>query len=258
MSIHPTAIIEDGAVLGSNPSVGPYSHIGPNVVVGDDCDIKSHVVVDGHTKIGDRAAIFPFACVGAIPQDKKYDGEKTFLEIGDDVVIREHVTIQPGTSSGGGITRVGNSVLLMVGCHVAHDCLLGDHIILVNNSMLGGHVVVEDFAIVGGLSGVHQYVRIGQHAMVGGMSGVDKDVLPFSMIAGERANLKGLNLIGLKRRKFNRNQISDLRDALDVLSKGDGLLSENLDKIRAELTDHGALDELLSFIEKSGNRGLTL
>ena len=198
-TIHPTAIIEDGAQLGENVSIGAYSVIGPEVTLGDGVTLESHVVVGGVTSIGAGTHIFPFASIGLQPQDLKFQGEVSRLEIGSNNVIREHVTMNPGTEGGGLLTKVGNDCLFMVGAHVAHDCQVSDHVILVNSATLAGHVEVGEFAIVGGLSAVHQFVRIGKHAMIGGMSGVENDVIPYGTVTGNRAHLLGLNLVGLKR-----------------------------------------------------------
>ena len=186
-SIHPTAVIDPAARIGAGVSIGPYCVIGPEVTLKDKVILHSHVVIDGTTEIGEETEIFPFASIGHRPQDKKFFGEKSQLIIGQRNVIREHVTMNPGTDGGGLITRVGNDCLFMASSHVAHDCLVGNHVILANNATLAGHVTVGDFAIIGGLSAIHQFVRIGAHAFIGGMSGVEKDVIPFGTVKGERA-----------------------------------------------------------------------
>ncbi|MGE5270593.1 MAG: acyl-ACP--UDP-N-acetylglucosamine O-acyltransferase, partial [Thiohalocapsa sp.] len=205
--IHPTAVVDAGARLADDVVIGPYCVIGAQVSLLAGVALKSHVVIDGRTTIGARTRIFPFASIGHETQDLKYKGEPSTLEIGHDNTIREHVTINPGTEGGGMVTCVGSHCLLMVGAHVAHDCQIGDHVILVNNATLGGHVVVEDYAILGGLSAVHQFVRIGRHAMIGGMSGVERDVIPYGLVMGDRARLTGINLIGMQRRGFSREAI---------------------------------------------------
>src|SRR3989338_10268089 len=192
--IHPTAVVSPKANLDEGVSIGPYCCVGDHVVLKKGVQLVSHVVVDGHTRIGEDSVIFPFSSIGLRPQDKKFHGEDSFLEIGNNCHIREHVTINPGTEGGGLYTRIGNDCLLMVASHVAHDCHLGDHVILSNNATLAGHVFVDDFAILGGLSAVHQFVRIGRHAMIGGATGVEGDVIPFGMVLGNRAKLVGLNL----------------------------------------------------------------
>ncbi|MEX0760145.1 MAG: acyl-ACP--UDP-N-acetylglucosamine O-acyltransferase, partial [Tistlia sp.] len=209
-SVHATAIVEAGARLGEGVEVGPFCLVGPEVELGDRVKLHSHVVVAGRTSIGAGTAIFPFASLGHAPQDLKYAGEASRLEIGRDNVIREQVTMNPGTAGGGLLTRVGDGCLFMVGAHVAHDCPVGDRVILANNATLAGHVQVGEQAIVGGLSAVHQFVRIGRHAMIGGMSGIEHDVIPYGLAMGERARLGGLNLVGLKRRGYERGQIQGM------------------------------------------------
>ena len=207
-AIHPTAVIEDGAELGANVEVGPYSIVGAEVSLGDGVRLHSHVVVGGQTTIGPGTEIFPFASIGLAPQDLKYAGEKSTLTIGARVRIREHVTMNPGTEGGGLITSVGDDCLFMVGSHVAHDCIVGNNVILANNATIAGHVQVGDFAILGGLSAVHQFVRIGAHSMIGGMSGIEQDLIPYGSAMGERARLRGLNLVGIKRRDYSRTKFT--------------------------------------------------
>ena len=211
IDIHKSSIISKETKLGSKVKIGPYCMLGPNVQVGNNVKIYSHVNLDGYTIIGSDTQIFPFASIGTVPQDLKYKGEKSKLLIGSNNIIREYVTMNPGTKGGGLITKIGNNCLFMIGSHVAHDCFIGNNVIMANNATLAGHVCIDDFAILGGLSAVHQFVRIGKHAMVGGMSGVENDVIPYGSVMGDRAFLSGLNIIGLKRRGFNRNEIQDLR-----------------------------------------------
>lgn len=215
--IHSTAIVEDGAVIGENVRVGPYSVVGPDVRLADGVILEAHVAVAGHTSIGAGTHIFPFASIGHKPQDLKFAGEVTELVIGANNQIREHVTMNPGTEGGGGVTRVGDNCLFMVGAHVGHDCLVGDHAILANNATLAGHVELADFVILGGLSAVRQWSRIGTGAIVGGMTGVEFDVIPYGSVIGDRARLAGLNLIGLKRKGLPREQIHALRAAYRAL-----------------------------------------
>ncbi|MEM9060149.1 MAG: acyl-ACP--UDP-N-acetylglucosamine O-acyltransferase [Pseudomonadota bacterium] len=248
MTIHPTAIVEDGATLGADVKIGPYSVIGPDVVLGDGVELMSHVVVAGHTKIGDETRIWPFASVGHRPQDLKYAGEKSYLEIGARNMIREHVTLNPGTEGGGLVTRVGNGNLFMMGSHVGHDCQVGDSCVLANNATLAGHVEIGDFAILGGLSAVQQFSRIGMHVMVGGMSGVEKDVIPFGSVIGNRAHLGGLNLIGLKRRGFDRDTIHALRSAYREIFSGDGHLMDRAAEAADRYASIEAVQEITSFI----------
>ena len=215
--IHPTAVVDGGARIGANVTVGPYSIVGTGVELAEGVTVMSHVVVNGRTSIGANTKVYPFASVGLAPQDLKYKGEPSRLEIGCNNIIREHVTMHGGTEGGGMVTRVGNNGLFMVACHVAHDCRIGDHVVMVNNATLGGHVMVGDWAILGGLAAVHQYVRIGRHAMVGGLSGVENDVIPYGSVTGNRARLQGLNIIGLKRRGISRDDIHTLRNAYRLL-----------------------------------------
>jgi UDP-N-acetylglucosamine acyltransferase len=256
MQIHPTAIVAPGARLADNVVIGPYCVIGEHVVLSQGVSLKSHIVIDGWTTIGERTRIFPFASIGHEPQDLKYKGEPSSLEIGHDNTIREHVTINPGTEGGGMVTRVGNHCLLMVGAHVAHDCQVGDHVILVNNATLSGHVVMEDYAILGGLSAVHQFVRIGQHAMIGGMSGVERDVIPYGMVMGDRARLNGLNIVGMQRRGFSRDDIQVLRNAYNCLFGDEGTLSERVDEVAKRFGGVAPVDDLVAFIRADSSRAI--
>ncbi|MFQ5564989.1 MAG: acyl-ACP--UDP-N-acetylglucosamine O-acyltransferase [Paracoccaceae bacterium] len=222
MTVHPTAIVEDGARLAGDVTIGPYCTVGRHVTLEAGVELVSHVAVAGHTRVGARTRIWPFASIGHQPQDLKFAGEESRLEIGAACMIREHVTMNPGTSGGGLLTRVGSNCLFMMGCHVAHDCQIGDNVIMANNAHLAGHVEIGEFAVLGGLSAVHQFVRIGAHAMVGGVSGVDKDVIPFGSVIGNRAELGGLNLVGLKRRGFDRGDIHALRGAYRLIFHGEG------------------------------------
>lgn len=230
-NIHPTAIIEEGARLGDNINIGPYCIMGPHVTLKDNVKLHAHVVVEGHTTIGEGTEIFPFASIGTAPQDLKYAGEASILEIGKNNKIREYVTINPGTAGDQMKTVIGDNCLLMIGAHVAHDCVLGNSVIMANNATLGGHVVVGDNAVIGGLSGIHQFVRIGEHAVIGGMSGVDNDVIPYGRVKGERAFLAGLNLIGLERRGFDKSQIKTLQKAFKQLFDNEGTLEQRLQEI---------------------------
>jgi len=246
--IHPTAIIADGAKLGADVRIGAYCVVGPQVTLGDGVILHSHVVVDGLTEIGAQTEIFPFASIGHRPQDKKFAGEQSTLIIGKNNVIREHVTMNPGTEGGGMKTVVGDHNLFMASSHVAHDCIVGSHCILANNATLAGHVTLGDFAIVGGLSAIHQFVRIGAHAFIGGMSGVEKDVIPFGTVKGERATLDGLNLTGLKRRNVEREHIHALRHAFkELFLSGEGTLTERAEKLKASYPQP-EVQALLSFV----------
>jgi UDP-N-acetylglucosamine acyltransferase len=254
--IHPTAIIAPTARLADDVVIGPYCVIGEHVELAAGVSLKSHVVIDGRTTIGERTRIFPFASIGFETQDLKYRGEPSSLEIGHDNTIREHVTINPGTEGGGMVTRVGNHCLLMVGAHIAHDCQIGDHVILVNNGTLGGHVVMEDYAILGGLSAVHQFCRIGRHAMIGGMSGVERDIIPYGMAMGDRARLTGLNIIGMQRRGFGREDIQGLRSAYSCLFSDEGTLSERVDEVARRFGGIGPVDDLVAFIRADSSRAI--
>lgn len=253
--IHPSAIVEDGAVIGDKAHVGPFSVIGAQVRLGEGVRIDGHAVVTGRTTVGRGTRIFPFAAIGTAPQDLKFRGESTALEIGENVTIRENVTMNPGTEGGGGLTRVGDRCLFMVGTHVAHDCLVGDNVIAANNATLAGHVEVGDFAVLGGMCGVHQFVRIGAHAMVGGMTGVERDVIPYGSVIGNRAHLAGLNMVGMKRRGFDRPQIHALRAAYKSVFLGEeGSLHERASALAATLPDEGASREMVDFILAGGSR----
>jgi UDP-N-acetylglucosamine acyltransferase len=256
--IHPSAIVDPGATLGSGVEIGPFSVVGPRVTLGDGCRLHSHVVIEGRTTVGKRCEFFPFASIGHIPQDKKYQGEESSLEIGDDNVIREYVTINPGTESGGMVTRVGSGCLLMAHAHVAHDCQLGDHVIMANGATLAGHCEVGDYAILGGLSAVHQFVRIGEHAFVGGMSGVENDVIPYGMIVGNRAKLKGLNVVGIKRQGLSRDQLRKLREAYDLLFDKEGTLLERAERVAKAFPGEEHIDRLLAFIRAESARSLSV
>jgi UDP-N-acetylglucosamine acyltransferase len=254
--IHATAVIAPGAILADDVVIGPYCVIGDQVVLGPGVSLKSHVVVDGRTTIGAGTRIFPFASVGHETQDLKYQGEPSSLEIGHNNTIREHVTINPGTAGGGMVTRVGNNCLLMVGAHVAHDCQIGDHVILVNNATIGGHVVIEDYAILGGLSAVHQFVRIGKHAMIGGMSGVERDVIPYGQVMGERARLTGINIVGMQRRGFTREDIQGLRNAYQFLFHSGGTLSDRVSETADRFAGIGPVEEIVAFIRADSSRAI--
>ncbi len=254
--VHPTAIVEPGARLGEGVAIGPYCIVGGEVEIGPRTRLESHVVVGGRTQIGSDCHIFPFASIGLQPQDLKYKGEPSRLIIGDHNVIREHVTINPGTEGGGMVTQIGNHCLLMVGAHVAHDCKVGDYVIMANNATLGGHVVIEDYAILGGLAAVHQFVRIGRHAMVGGMSGVENDVIPYGSVMGDRAHLCGLNIIGLRRRGISREDIHALRRAYRLLFAQEGTMAERLSDVSQLFPDHEAVMDVVEFIRANSARAV--
>ena len=253
--VHPTAIVAPDARLGE-VQIGPYCIIGSQVTLGDGVQLHSHVVVDGRTIIGEGTVIYPFASIGLQPQDLKYRGEASELLIGARNQIREHVTMNPGTEGGHMKTRVGDDCLFMIGSHIAHDCVIGNHVILANNATLGGHVEVGDYAIIGGLAAVHQFVRIGHHAMVGGMSGVEQDLIPYGSAMGERARLRGLNLIGLQRRDFSREDIQTLRTAYRLMFAPEGTLSERIDDVVKLYSDNAAVMEIVKFIRAETSRAV--
>lgn len=223
--IHPTAIIDDGAKLGADVCVGAYSIIGPHVEIGEGTNIGSHVVINGPTMIGKNNRIYQFASIGEVPQDLKYKGEHTTLEMGDNNIIREFVTLNRGTVQGGGATKIGNRNLFMAYVHIAHDCIVGNQVIFANNASLAGHVIVDDFATISAFSMVRQFTRIGQYSFVAGASGVGKDVLPFTLVSGVPARARGLNLVGLKRRGFSAEQLLQLRRAYKAIYR-QGLTTE--------------------------------
>lgn len=254
--VHPTAVVSDSVRLGENVRIGPYCVIEGEIELGDDVQLASHVAVAGHTRIGAGTRIFPFASIGHDPQDQKFGGETSYLEIGANCIIREHVTMNPGTESGGLYTRVGDGCLVMIGAHVAHDCQIGNHCILVNNVTLGGHVEVADWAIIGGMTAVHQFVKIGKHAMIGGASALGGDVIPYGLARGNLATLDGLNLVGLKRRNFSRDEIQTLRRAYRFLFGPEGTMEEKVADAAKLFEGESGVGEVLEFIRASGSRGL--
>ena len=251
--IHSTCIVDKNAKISKKVKIGPYTIVGPNVEIEDDVEIFSHVNVSGYTKIGAGTKIFPFASIGMPPQDLKYQGEKNSLEIGKNNTIREYVTINPGTAGGGSITKIGDNCLFMISSHIAHDCKIGNHVIIANNVPIGGHVTIEDSVIIGGNSAVQQFTRIGRLAMVGGMTGVLKDVIPFAMSFGNRNYLRGLNLIGLKRNKYKRETIMELDKAYKKIFSSSNI-HENLSQINGEFKDNNLVQEVTKFIAKDKKR----
>jgi UDP-N-acetylglucosamine acyltransferase len=256
VTIHPSALVDPAAVLGRDVLIGPFCIVGPDVTIEDGAELVSHVVVDGHTLIGAGVILFPFCTVGLAPQDLKYQGEPTRCEIGAHTQIREHCTIHRGTATGRGTTSVGANCMLMAVAHVAHDCRLGDHVIVANNVVMGGHVSIGDHAVIGGSAAIHQFVRIGRAAMIGGVSGVEGDVIPFGSVIGNRARLAGLNVIGLKRRGFEKSAILSLRAAFRSLFKDEGVFARRLEDTRALYGEDPLVAEVLAFIDGESHRGL--
>ena len=255
-NVHPTAIIEDGARVGSDVRIGPYCVVGPEVMLGDGVELTSHVVVAGRTSIGARTRIFPFASIGHQPQDLKYKGEPSTLAVGSDCLIREGVTMNPGTEGGGLQTVVGDRCAFLANSHVGHDCKVGDSVILSNNVMLAGHVTVGPHAILGGGAAVIQFSRVGAHAFLGGMSGLENDLIPYGMALGNRAHLSGLNIVGLQRRGFSRDDIHSLRRAYRALFADEGTLVERLADVEEEFGTHPIVKEIVAFIRVGGKRSL--
>ncbi len=255
-NIHPSAVVAPGAKLGKDVHIGPFCMVGGDAELGDGVDLESHVVVAGRTTIGARTRIFPFASIGHQPQDLKFKGEPSTLSIGTDCLIREGVTMNPGTEGGGMVTSVGDRCAFLANSHVGHDCRVGNNVIFSNNVMLAGHCTVGDFAIIGGGAAVIQFARVGPHAFVGGMSGLEHDLIPYGMALGNRAYLSGLNIIGLQRRGFSRAQIHDLRRAYRLMFAEEGTLLERVEDVAVEFKDHPIVVEIVEFIRAGGKRSL--
>ena len=253
--IHPTALVDRRAEIDSDVEIGPYSLVGKQVRIGKGCRVKSHVVIEGRTTLGEGNVLFQFASVGSVPQDLKYQGEPSELIIGNHNAIREFVSLNPGTTGGGMVTRVGDGNLLMMYCHIAHDCILGSHNIIANGATLGGHVVIEDYVIVGGLVGIHQFTKIGRGAILGAGSMVSQDVPPYCNATGDRARLHGLNLEGLKRRGFGPEKIEALKKAYRIMFRSKLKTEAAIMKIRQELFGCAEVQQLVTFIENS-QRGI--
>ncbi len=245
--IHETAVIDKNAAIKNNVTIGPFCVIGPDVTLEENVTLHSHVNVTGLTSIGSNTEIFPFTSLGTQPQDLKFSGEKSKLIIGKNNTIREHVTMNPGTEHGEMQTVIGDNCLFMVGSHVAHDCIIGNNVIMANNATLAGHVTVGDFAILGGLSAVHQFVRIGPHAVIGGMSGVENDVIPYGRVKGDRAFLAGLNLIGLERRGFNKDEIRNLQRAFNQLFGDEGTLDQRIEMVANDFKEDKLIVSIIDF-----------
>jgi len=253
MPIHPSAVIEEGAQVDPSAIVGPFCVIGPQVQLGANVELKSHVVVSGQTSVGADTVIFPFAVIGEIPQDLKFKGETSRLEIGARNRIREHVTMNCGTEGGGGVTRVGDDCLFMAGCHIAHDSTIGNRVVVVNNAAVAGHCIIEDEVIIGGLSGIHQWVRVGRGAIIGAITMVTHDVIPYGLVQGPRGHLDGLNLVGLKRRGVERRDITALRAAFQMLAQGEGTFHDRTVRLRDE-TESDYVREIVDFVLADAGR----
>lgn len=254
--LHKTAIVEDGARIGAGVRIGPYCHVGQHVTLDDGIELISHVVVAGRTTIGARTRIFPFASIGHQPQDLKYTGEPSTLAIGSDCLIREGVTMNPGTQGGGMTTTVGDRCAFLAYAHVGHDCRIGNNVIFSNNTLLAGHCTVGDFAILGGGAGVIQFARVGAHSFLGGMSALEDDLIPYGMAVGNRAHLSGLNIIGLQRRGFTREDIHALRRAYRSLFANEGTLAERMEDMAKEFGDNPIVQEIVAFVRAGGKRAL--
>lgn len=254
--IHKTAIIDAKAELDAGVEIGPYCIIGPQVKIAKNTRLAPHVVIDGWTKIGEGCRIFQFASLGAIPQDLKYKGEESWVILGNNNTIREFVTIHRGTAQSGGKTIMGDNNLLMAYSHVAHDCKIGNQVILANAATLAGHIEIEDYAIVGGLVGIHQFLRLGRHCIIGGGSGVNQDIPPYMMANGQRAKLYGVNNIGLKRHNFSPEAVSNLKKAYHIIFRSGLTIKKALDQVQTEIKNSPEVDHLISFI-KSSEKGIT-
>ena len=255
-NIHISSLVHRESNIDKNVHIGPYSVIGPNVKIGKDCIIHSHVVIDGYTSIGDGNEIYPFCVIGSTPQHMKYSGEKSELIIGNNNTLREHVTMHPGTEVGIKKTIIGNNGFFMVGSHVAHDCIVGNNVVFVNNAVIGGHVEISDFVYLGGHSAVHQYCRIGKHAIIGAGTTIDGDVIPFSSVVGSRGFLSGLNLVGLKRRSFSKDEIKTLRNVYRLLFAPEGTFLERLSEVKEIYIENLLIKEILDFLSNNTNRPL--
>ena len=254
--IHPSAVIEDGAIIGEGIEIGPFCHIGPQVTLANNIKFHSHVVVSGNTTVGAGTRIFPFASIGHEPQDLKYRGEESQLVIGENCIIREGVTMNPGTAGDQGITKIGNKCVFLANAHVAHDCVVGNNVIFSNAVMIAGHCVVEDNVIFGGGAGVHQFCRLGRNSFIGGMAGIENDVIPYGMALGNRAYLGGLNLVGMKRSGIARQSIHHARSLFKDLFFGDKTVKEAAADVGEEISQDEVCAAILKFVSEGGDRAL--
>ena len=253
-SVHPSAIVDSRAELGSNVKIGPFCIVGSRVRLGNNVELKSHVVIDGITEIGNNTIVYPFASLGQVPQVLKYAGEESRVIIGNNNLMREYVTIQAGTKDGGMTTSIGNNCLLMVGAHIGHDCQIGNNIVVASYACIAGHVHVGDYAIVGGLAAVHQFVRIGHHAMIGGLSGINRDVIPYGLAKNERAHLEGINLVGMKRKNFDSSKILEASKAVEEIFVGDNILTDRIEKVMSKYQDNDIIQEIIEFLKQDSTR----
>tara|TARA_B100000700_G_C14965116_1_gene818487 strand:+ start:573 stop:1358 length:786 start_codon:yes stop_codon:yes gene_type:complete len=254
--IHKTAIISSNAKLSKNVKVGPYCIIDQDVIIGEGTELISHVHVTGRTEIGKNNIFFPFCSIGSIPQDLKFEGENSKLIIGNNNKFREHVTVNPGTKNGGMLTQIDNNCLFMMGAHIAHDCQISSNVIMANNATLAGHVLLQENVIIGGLSAVHQFVNIGKYSMIGGMSGVESNIIPYGLYFGIRSNLRGLNLIGLKRKKINSKQINLIQAAFKKIFDNSNSIEKNIENLNMEDLSLSEINEIVDFISSNLKRGI--
>lgn len=253
-NIHPTAIVDPAATLGKNVKIGPFCIVSGDAKLGDNVELKSHVVIEGITSIGEGCTIYPFASIGQPPQILKYAGEKSEVIIGSNNTIREYVTIQAGSLDGGMLTQVGDNCLLMVGAHIGHDCKIGNGVILANYASLGGHVEVGDYAIIGGLAAVHQFVKIGAYSMIGGVSAVVRDLIPFGLASNDRAALEGVNLVGMKRRGFDKQESVSAARAVEEIFEREGILAEKIEQVSSKYKDNMIVSQIIEFLKQDTAR----
>ena len=257
--IHKSSVVHNNAKIRSDVEIGPFCSIGENVKIGEKCKLHSHINIQGDVTIGSNTEIFPFASIGSVPQDLKYKGEDTKVIIGSSCKIREYVTINKGTNGGGSVTMIGNNCLMMIGTHIAHDCLIGNNVIFANHSTLAGHVILRDNVVVGALSAIHQFSKIGEGAMIGGMSGVTADVVPYSTVVGNRAKLSGLNILGLKRRNIEKKEISELRKVYKyIFHNNQDTLRERVINMKQKKFKEQTIQIFLEFLSEDSDRSFTL